>query len=690
MELLNLVAKMTLDASEYEKQLADLVATQTPVPPITVTPIWDEKEYNKFIEDSKKSGDFNVTPTVDTTEYKKGLKEAEEETNWFREVMKGAWQGIKDAIVVTGITGVLSGIVNYLRQGINLAIKDGKAIEAGAKNMQLSIRAYQEWDYVLGKSNMGVKDLTKAMTEMDSIRAGTASEEKIKYLQKLGISAEDATSGMMSAETLLNSVMKGLADYEGTDKGAIIDAFFGKSANWTGYFSQTSAEIEGLKKEAESLGVIMSDEGVKNAKEFQDASERLNDRLEAIKRSFGEGILPVITEAVNKLMMIVDFFSGQDKRTSSEKFEDLQDKLDAKIADIRATGITAKTLAQTLFNMGDTSTMDARNLAIWKQTAQNLVDMIPTLSGVIDVENGTINDSVDGIKELIDQYTKLSEATEYQTNKAERQAILDQKENELIEKSAQMNSDLAEAEGKRTKAIDDFNAVIGNWGKYYGGVEGIGYDATLEDVQAAKERLMNAMFGDEQNMGIASKELSEAILPLSSLLGQAANAQADIEKLSDDIEQGTADLADWVATQGATYEAISGTAEQAVSDVNAVTESLNSVPEDVYSTIHISTDGEKPEGFAKGSWNVPYDMPAYLHSGEMVLTKSQARRYRDGEGGSGVDYEYIGTLIGSSVKNAMSSIFVTLDGDKVGDFTTRRTDRNIRKRETAVLRGMGG
>ena len=36
----------------------------------------------------------------------------------------------------------------------------------------------------------------------------------------------------------------------------------------------------------------------------------------------------------------------------------------------------------------------------------------------------------------------------------------------------------------------------------------------------------------------------------------------------------------------------------------------------------------------------------------MVLTKSQARRYRDG-GGSGVDYGVIGAMIGDAVFDAM-------------------------------------
>ena len=93
---------------------------------------------------------------------------------------------------------------------------------------------------------------------------------------------------------------------------------------------------------------------------------------------------------------------------------------------------------------------------------------------------------------------------------------------------------------------------------------------------------------------------------------------------------------------------------------------------------------------AKGAWRVPKDnYIAKLHRDEMVLTKSQARRYRDG-GGSGVDYGVIGAMIGDAVSGAMSKVYVMLNGDKVGDLTTRRIKNNINALSYSKLRAMGG
>ena len=607
MELMNLVASLTLDTTQFDKDVAVVVNTPLVMP--------------------------DVKPKVDTTEYTKDLKEAENETNWFKEVMVGVWQGLKDALVAVGITGVISGVINYMRQGVSLAIKNGDAIEKGAKNLQLSTRAYQEYEYALGKSNLRITDLTKAMSTFDQIRGGSATKAQVEYLGKLGINAEEATSGLMSAEQMLNAVMSSLADYKGADKGAIIDAFFGKSANWTGYFDKTSKEIGGLKKEAEELGLVMSEESIKNAVAFQDANEKLADRLESIKRSFGEGILPLITEAVNKLMMIVDFFTGSDTRTSTEKFTDLDNRFEAQINDIKAKGITAKTLAQTLMGMGDTSGMDATQLAIWKGTAESLITMIPTLSGVIDTENGTITESTDGINDLIDAYIKLEKETAYQTSKAERQNVIDQKRNKLTDEAVKANDRLAEAEGKRNDAIDAYNAVLK---KYNQNAETVGYDATLQDLQDAQDKLLLTMSGDEYGLAQAQQELYNARKPLSELLGEAQRAQEEVARLQTDITEGEAALAEWIAEQGEMNGETDAAAQAATEAVNGLNTAIGETPTDVYTTFHIVTDGETPEGFAKGNLNVPYDMPAFLHRGEMVLTKSQARRYRDG-GGDGSD-----------------------------------------------------
>lgn len=96
-----------------------------------------------------------------------------------------------------------------------------------------------------------------------------------------------------------------------------------------------------------------------------------------------------------------------------------------------------------------------------------------------------------------------------------------------------------------------------------------------------------------------------------------------------------------------------------------------------------AVDGEN----AKGDWNVPYDnYLSLLHRGEMVLTKSQARKFRDGESG-GFD---INAAINNAVTAAMSKVYVMLNGDKVGDLTTKRIKKNINASSYNKLRALGG
>lgn len=95
----------------------------------------------------------------------------------------------------------------------------------------------------------------------------------------------------------------------------------------------------------------------------------------------------------------------------------------------------------------------------------------------------------------------------------------------------------------------------------------------------------------------------------------------------------------------------------------------------------------KPMEQAKGNWTVPYDnYPSLLHRGEMVLTKSQARQFRDGVSGGGIS----GDALASAVEAAMSRVYVMLSGEKVGDLTTRRIKKNINASSYARMRALGG
>ena len=659
MDLFSLLAKLTLDKTEYDDGLKEA-----------------EKDAQDLTIATPK------IPKTDNTDFNAGIQEAESTGNIFKDVMIGVWDGIKSALVTTGIVGVVSNIVSSMREGINLATKNGDAISKGAKNLQISTKAYQEYEYTLGKSNLQIKDLQGAMTKFDAIRGGKITKDQAKYFEELGISAEQASSGMMSAEEMLTGVMDSLADYKGADKGAIIDAFFGKSDKWTGYFDQSKAEISALKQEAEALGYIMSDEAVQNAAAFTDSTERLADRLDSIKRSFGESILPGLTTASNTILKVIDFFAGSKEKSLSEMFADDDKQLAKDLLTIEETSTAAQTLADKLIAMGDTSKMTADQYAIWQGTAERLISLVPSLGEVIDTETGQIDGNTESIRANIKAWEDMAKQKALQNAKEKKWQEIVGKNESLITKQVDVEQKLGEIEAKRATAMKLMNEYLSDetYGQERRGLAGFD-QVTEQNFDEAAKRFSNFMYQSSE-AGKAVKKYNESVSDLEDLKKQAADLADEVEKAKQDYES-------WSAAADTLFGSVSETAQAAQGDVNGVTEALNGIPSDVYSTIHISTEGG---GFpqAKGDWSVPYDnYPSLLHRGEMVLTKSQARKYREGHGG-GTDYVAIGEMISESIDRAFKKVNVLMSGEKVGDLTTKRVNRNVNANSYSRQRAYGG
>lgn len=662
MELMNLVASLTLDTSQFDKDVAVVVNTPLIMP------------------DVQMGG-------VDTKEYEQSLDDAEQKTSVFGQIVSDVWSEIKGVVLAAGVSWAVTKVIDTLSEGVNLARQLGDNIDKSSKTMGISATAYQEWDHVLKLNGASVSNLTQGLLNMKKLtQGGELSDGVAEAFEKLHISAEGANGSIKTTEQVLSETIRALADYTGSDRDLLTNAIFGRSGDkLNAMFDGTSKDIDEIVDKAHELGLIMSDDEVKNAAAYNDAITNMNTSIEAFKTSLVKDFLPVLTEVANKVAGIVAFFNPRTKQESLLEDWAGDDKdLANEIKTIEETSLAAQSLADKLLAMGDTSKMTADQYALWEETANRLIEIVPSLGDVIDTETGKIDGNSDSIRANIQEWEKLSKQKAVQALKEEKYNEYLKANKDAINAQADAIAAASLADGKRATAINELNAALKNYG-----LEQIGENATFEEFLNARTNLQN-MFADDTNRlkeYYAAGDIGKEYVKLEE---DARKAQVEAEKTAGDLETAKTKLDEW----NAAIDEMFGTTEKSASGVNEqigkIGAALNALPDSKDIVLNLITNGEVGEGFAKGNWNVPYDMPAYLHQGEMVLTKSQARRYRDGEGGGGVDYEYIGTLIGSSVKNAMSSIFVTLDGDKVGDFTTTRTDRNIRKRETAVLRGMGG
>lgn len=87
---------------------------------------------------------------------------------------------------------------------------------------------------------------------------------------------------------------------------------------------------------------------------------------------------------------------------------------------------------------------------------------------------------------------------------------------------------------------------------------------------------------------------------------------------------------------------------------------------------------------AKGLWDVPYDdYVTRLHRNEMVLSASQARKYR--EGGSGQNIAGMSKLIVAAIREGMSdaSVNAYVNGDGMTNMVNRRTANELKGRRFA-------
>lgn len=119
-------------------------------------------------------------------------------------------------------------------------------------------------------------------------------------------------------------------------------------------------------------------------------------------------------------------------------------------------------------------------------------------------------------------------------------------------------------------------------------------------------------------------------------------------------------------------------------DINVRVHYVNEGGHEAWGEVDESGGGGTETGFAKGSWNIPYNMTAKLHQGEMVLTRSQARRYRDGE--RTADVSAMIPAIVSAIREGMQDATVRsfISGHEVTDDVSRNTMRQLKARRFAT------
>lgn len=169
----------------------------------------------------------------------------------------------------------------------------------------LSSTTLQEFRHVALQAGVDSDALAQAAIKLTTaMSVGDEQTKQLKVgLQKLGLSATDATGKLVSMDVLLPSIigrLQGMSDT--TLRNTIAADIFGRSwAEMAPILGMGSGAMASAQKEAHALGLVMSKEAVEAADQFRRKLDTLMATAGAVTRELGVAVMPIMSGLVDLL-----------------------------------------------------------------------------------------------------------------------------------------------------------------------------------------------------------------------------------------------------------------------------------------------------------------------------------------------------------------------------------------------------
>ena len=355
--------------------------------------------------------------SLDSSEYEKGLGDAETKGSTFGSGLKKAAAVGVAAVTAVGSAAIAAGTSLVKSTGDVAAYGDN--IDKMSQKMGISAQAYQEWDAIMQHSGTSIDALKPSMKTL-AMQAERGSDA----FQKLGISEEEVAS--LSQEDLFAKVITGLQGMEeGTERTYITSQLLGRGATELGALLNTSAEeTQKMRDRVHELGGVMSDDAVKASAQFQDTLQDMSTGFDSLKRNMLSEFLPAITDVMDGLTNLFTGNYDEGIERISKGIGQVIDKLSEMLPKIMEVGknilltlgdaiiknlpVIVPALADLVMGIGK-SIIDnlpmlvSTGLQIILQLANSISQALPTLiPTIVDVVLQIVNTLVDNVDLMVD------------------------------------------------------------------------------------------------------------------------------------------------------------------------------------------------------------------------------------------------------------------------------------------------
>ena len=237
--------------------------------------------------------------TLNKTDYEKGLDESEKKGNSWADKVQNV-MGSKAVATFTLIGKAVIDVARKINQLMLDTINYADSISDLAAKYGVTTDSISEMQYIAEQSGTTVEGMTSAMTMLYN-----RAKENSEAFKELGVDVKDDINGNFKAmDELFYETIGALNNLEdGNAKNVYMLETFGRSAMSVGEVVRKSGEeLAQMRQEAHDLGIVMSEETVQSASDF-------NDQLAVLKLQGKSAIAELIAgapDAEEKLQKFID------------------------------------------------------------------------------------------------------------------------------------------------------------------------------------------------------------------------------------------------------------------------------------------------------------------------------------------------------------------------------------------------
>lgn len=181
-------------------------------------------------------------------------------------------------------------------------------ILTASNNAHISAQTLQEWQYAANFVDVEASTVTSSLTKLTKTM-GTASKgigDSATAFRKLHVSIKDAHGQMRDSEDVFYDVIDALGRMTNeTERDQYAMQIFGKSASeLNGIINIGSDAFKEYGKEAEKLGIILSDDELEKAGKLKDSMDKLQASMASLGQHIGLVIVPALTKLFEAIASI--------------------------------------------------------------------------------------------------------------------------------------------------------------------------------------------------------------------------------------------------------------------------------------------------------------------------------------------------------------------------------------------------